>query len=107
MSKITTLDAKNFKSEILKGQQPVLVDFWASWCGPCLMLAPVLEKIAVRYQNKLKVCKLNVDENQGIAAEYQIMSIPCLIMFKNGKEAGRVIGFLDERKLSLKINELL
>jgi len=107
MSPISSVNAQTFKSEVLEGTIPVLVDFWAQWCGPCLMLGPVLEKIAVKYSKKMKILKLNVDENRDIAADYQIMSIPCLIIFKDGMETGRIIGFLDEDRLSAKIDALL
>ena len=106
MSPISAVNEQNFKSEVLESTVPVLVDFWAQWCGPCLMLGPVLEKIAVKYSNKLKVKKLNVDENRRIASDYQIMSIPCLIIFRRGMEIGRIVGFMDENKLSAKIDDI-
>ena len=107
MSPIASVDAQTFKAEVLESAVPVLVDFWAQWCGPCLMLGPVLEKVAVKYSNRMKVFKLNLEENQAIAADYQIMSIPCLIIFRRGMEIGRIIGFMDENKLSAKIDAIL
>ena len=107
MSLISSVNEQTFKTEVLESPTPVLVDFWAQWCGPCLMLGPVLEKITVKYSNRLKVRKLNLDENREVAADYQIMSIPCLIIFRRGMEIGRIIGFMDENKLSAKIDAIL
>jgi thioredoxin 1 len=84
MSPISSVNEQTFKTEVLESTVPVLVDFWAQWCGPCLMLGPVLEKIAVKYSDQLRVRKLNLDENREVAADYQIMSIPCLIIFRRG-----------------------
>ncbi|MFH1683914.1 MAG: thioredoxin [Candidatus Margulisiibacteriota bacterium] len=107
MSPISSVDEQSFKTEVLESTAPVLVDFWAQWCGPCLMLGPVLEKVAVKYSDRLKVRKLNVDENKQISADYQIMSIPCLIIFRRGMEIGRIVGFMDENNLSAKIDATL
>ena len=107
MCPISSVNEQMFKTEVLESTVPVLVDFWAQWCGPCLMLGPVLEKIAVKYSNRMKVKKLNLDENRQIAADYQIMSIPCLIIFRRGKEIGRIIGLMDENALSAKIDAIL
>ena len=90
---------KNFKQEVLESDLPVLVDFWAVWCGPCLMVAPVVEQIAKEYNGKLKVCRLNVDEAPQTASEYGIMSIPTLAIFKNGEIADKVIGALPKSVL--------
>lgn len=82
----------NFEKEVLDSSTPVLVDFWAAWCGPCRMVAPELEKLAEEESDRLKVAKLNVDDNRGIAARYGISSIPTMILFKDGKEQKRLIG---------------
>lgn len=89
----------NFEQEVLNSSLPVLVDFWAPWCGPCLMVAPVIEQLAEIYQGKLKVVKVNVDENPAISARFQIMSIPTLILFKDGKPVDSVIGALPKNQL--------
>ena len=107
MSAISSINDQTFKKEVIESTLPVLVDFWAPWCGPCLMLSPLLEKVSVKYKDKLKVFKLNLDENRERAVDYQIMSIPCLIIFKKGMEAGRIIGFMDENRLNSKIEEIL
>jgi len=89
----------NFKQEVLESDLPVLVDFWAVWCGPCLMVAPTVKTIAEGYKGKLKVCKLNVDESPKTASDYGIMSIPTLVIFKNGKVADKVIGVVSKSEL--------
>ena len=88
-----------FDSEVLKAQEPVVVDFWAEWCGPCRMNAPALEEIAGTMAGKVKVVKLNVDENPATATKYGIMSIPTLMIFKNGQLASRQIGAQPKQKL--------
>lgn len=84
---------QNFKKEVLKSEMAVLVDFWAPWCGPCQMAGPIIEDLAKEYEGKIKVGKLNVDESPQTAAKYGVMSIPTMILFKEGKEVGRKIGF--------------
>ena len=93
----------NFKQEVLEEGLPVLVDFWAVWCGPCLNLAPVIEEIAEEYKGKLKVCKLNVDDAPQTASNYEIMSIPTLAIFKNGEVMDRIVGALPKAELEIVI----
>lgn len=107
MSTLPEVNSLNFDSEVLKSNIPVLVDFWAPWCGPCRMVAPVVEAIEKDYKGKLKVVKLNTDENSDIAARYQIMSIPTLIFFKKGKDVDRISGYLTKEALSKKIDSIL
>jgi len=90
---VTDVNSENFKQEVLEAELPVLVDFWASWCGPCNAVAPLVEKLAKDHEGRLKVVKVNTDENPDLLTQYGIMSIPTLILFKNGKEIERVIGF--------------
>ncbi|MDQ4074116.1 MAG: thioredoxin [Thermoproteota archaeon] len=89
---ISQVNSTNWEKEVLGSDKPVFVDFWAEWCGPCRMVGPVVEQIAQSYSDKIKVVKLNVDENQDIAMKYGIQSIPSLLIFKNGKEINRTIG---------------
>src|ERR1700674_187882 len=93
------VSAGDFESLVLKSAEPVVVDFWAEWCGPCRMIAPALEEIAGQLGNKVKIVKLNVDENPGTAAKYGIMSIPTLMLFKNGEIASRQVGAAPKQKL--------
>jgi len=89
---LVQINSTNWESEVLKSDKPVFVDFWAEWCGPCRMVGPVVEQIAQSHSDKIKVVKLNVDENQEIAMKYSIQSIPSLLIFNKGKEVGRTIG---------------
>lgn len=89
-----------FISEVLEHVSPVLVDFWATWCGPCRMVAPVLEEVARDYEGKLKVVKVNVDENNATASRYGIMSIPTMMLFKNGEPVETIVGFRKKEELS-------
>lgn len=92
MSNEIELKDDNFESEVIKSEIPVLVDFWATWCGPCKMIAPVISEIAEELSGKIKVGKVNVDENQSLAGSYGIRSIPTLIVFKGGKSVDQIIG---------------
>lgn len=89
---VTELNKDNFEKEVMEANVPVLIDFWASWCGPCRMMSPVIDKIAEEMGDKLKVCKVNVDENHELAEKYEIMTIPAFIVIKNGAESSRTIG---------------
>jgi thioredoxin 1 len=93
-----------FETEVLKSSGPVVVDFWAEWCGPCKMIAPALEEIAGSLGEKVKIVKLNVDENQNVATKYGIMSIPTLMIFKNGEMVARQVGAAPKQKLEQWIN---
>ncbi len=94
----------NFENEVLKNKLPVLVDFWAPWCGPCRIVSPTLGKLSNEYTNKLVFAKLNVDDNQEIAAQFDVRGIPCMIIFRNGNELDRIIGAYPEETLRKKID---
>ncbi|WP_418792268.1 thioredoxin [Phosphitispora sp. TUW77] len=97
--KVLTLTNDNFKGEVLQQSGPVLVDFWAPWCSPCRMISPIIDELAGEYSGKAKVGKVNVDENREIAVEYGVMSIPTLILFKDGNAVDRVVGFKSKKDL--------
>ncbi len=96
-----------FEDEVLKADKLVIVDFWATWCGPCKMIAPILEDIAGEFSDSLKVTKVDVDSNNAVAAKFGIMSIPSLIFFKNGEEIDRVIGAIPKSQLESRVNKAL
>ena len=104
---IVTLTDANFSAEMGKEPLPVLVDFWASWCGPCQMMAPVLEKVAEDFSGRLVVGKLNVDENQATSRQFNVMSIPTLILFKGGEAVQRVVGYQPKSALKAKLAALV
>ncbi len=97
----------NFQSEVVESDKPVLVDFWAPWCGPCRMVAPVLEELAGERGDELKIVKLNVDENQQTAASFEVLSIPTLILFRNGQVAKKVIGAYPKKRLEAELEPAL
>ena len=101
-----TVTKENFNEEVISSNIPVLVDFWATWCGPCRMIAPIVEEIANEYDGKIKVGKVNVDEQMGLAVEYGIEVIPTLIFFKDGKAVKKTTGLLDKAEIEEIINSL-
>ena len=96
---VLTLNDSNFEADVIKSDKPVLVDFWAEWCGPCQRIAPLVEELAKENAGKMKVGKLDIDENPDTAGNYGVNSIPTLIVFKNGKEVDRVVGALPKSQL--------
>jgi len=99
--------ATNFEEEVLKSDIPVLVDFYADWCGPCKMMGPIVSKLAEVFDGKVKVGKLNIDDEMTIAQKYRVMSIPTFIVFKNGEAVKTMVGGMSEKELTEKINEVL
>src|SRR3954447_19927051 len=106
MGNLPEVTDTNFQAEVLESEQPVLVDFWAPWCGPCRVVAPVLEEIAGE-RDDLRIVKLNVDENQQTAASFEVLSIPTLILFKGGQPVKKVIGAYPKRKLEAELEPAL
>ncbi len=105
--KPVVVNSQNFKHEVVNSNVPVLVDFWASWCAPCRMIAPIVEDLATEYDGKLKVAKLDVDANQDVAMGFGIMSIPTLLIFKNGRVADQIVGAVPKSVLVDKISRVL
>lgn len=107
MAKALEVTDSTFAQEVLQSQQPVLVDFWAVWCGPCRAVAPIVEELAGEYEGKLKVMKLDVDNNPQTAATYGVQSIPTLLVFKDGKPAERIIGAVPKKVIADKLQSVL
>jgi thioredoxin 1 len=107
MSNEIQLTDETFEQEVVKSAQPVLVDFWAPWCGPCRMIGPVIEELAKEYAGKVKVCKLNTDEAQDSASKYQISAIPTILLFKGGKVVQQLVGLQPKEELKKHLDELL
>ena len=104
---VIEINDKNFEQEVLKSELPVVVDFWAPWCGPCRMVGPIVDKLSEEYKGRLKFCKLNVDENRDMAMKYQVMSIPMLLFFKDGQVVDQSLGAVPEQALRPKVEGLL
>ncbi|MBD3245090.1 MAG: thioredoxin [Candidatus Moranbacteria bacterium] len=107
MSKELEVNDSNFESEIKNHKGAALVDFWAPWCGPCQMMSPIIEELADKYKDKIKIKKLNIDENPNTAQNFQVMSIPTLIFYKDGEETERIVGAHDKETMIDKIEENL
>ena len=106
-AKYITATEENFKSEVLESSQPVLVDFWAEWCGPCKMIAPAIEELAADFDGKAKVAKVNVDEQLNLAQQFGVRSIPTLLFFRDGKVAEQLVGAAQKDTLAEKLNNLI
>jgi thioredoxin 1 len=107
VSALANVTQTDFQQEVLGAGQPVLVDFWAPWCGPCKMLSPVVEKVAANHAGRAKFVKLNTDENPQLAGEYQVSGIPCLILFKGGKAVDRIVGYVSEQTITSMLSKHL
>lgn len=104
---VVDITDRNFEDEVLKSGLPVVVDFWAPWCGPCHMIAPITEKLSEEYRGKVKFCKLNVDENPQMAERYQVMSIPLLLFFNGGQQVDQFLGAAPESMIRPRVEALL
>lgn len=107
MSKPAVVDDSNFDQVVLQSKAPVLVDFWATWCGPCRMVAPVVEELAEEYEGRVNFTKLDVDQNPKTASQYSIMSIPTLLIFKNGAPVSNIVGFRPKTDLKKSLDDVL
>jgi thioredoxin 1 len=105
--KIANVTDASFENDVLKSSQPVLIDFWATWCGPCRAIAPVVEQLAGEYEGKVKVVKVNIDENPKTPTQYDVRSIPTLLMFKDGKVVGQIVGAVPKPKIEELVKKAL
>jgi thioredoxin 1 len=106
-SQVIKITGENWKTDVLEATLPVVVDFWAEWCGPCKMLAPVLDELSSEMADKVKIAKVNVDENRDLAAQFNIRSIPCLLVFKGGQVKGQMVGAMNKTQLKDKLSAYL
>lgn len=104
-SNIAILTQENFEQEVLQSPKPILVDFWAEWCGPCKMLAPVLDELAAEYDGRVRIGKVNIDDHQALAAQFGIQSIPTLLLFQQGQVVEQVVGMRSKRDLSSRLEK--
>jgi len=104
---VTQLNEENFEKEVMKSKTPVIIDFYADWCGPCKMMGPVFEALSKQYEGKLKFLKLNTEEQQGITQNFEIQGIPALVIAKNGKEIDRIVGFNSQQALKANIDAII
>jgi thioredoxin 1 len=107
MGNTIALNEGNFDLEVVKSPNPVLVDFWAEWCGPCKMIAPILDEVAQEYDGRVKVGKVNIDDQQALAAQYGIRAIPTLLLFKNGEVSEQIVGLRSKRDLKASLDRVL
>lgn len=104
---VMELSETNFDQEVTKASTPVLIDLWAAWCGPCRLIAPVVEELAGKYQGKMKMAKVNVDDYPQLAAQFRVMNIPTLLLFKGGKEVDRIVGVVPKEELVRRIDKVV
>ncbi len=107
MGNAVAVTKDSWENEVIKATGPVLVDFWAVWCGPCQAIAPTIDELSVEYSGKLKVCKVNTDENPDLASQYQIMGIPTLLFIKGGNQVDKIVGAASKKQIKEKIDRIL